>query len=69
MKREGVQAMMGRGPNSLNNQEIMGSTIPLARNAPKEAHTERFLGLGLGTGLTGNRHWESYEYLRIHVNK
>lgn len=58
-ERQGVQATMGRGPNSLNKQENMDSTVSLAGKRPEEAHTERFLGVwGFGQGLletgTGN---------------
>lgn len=53
MKREGVQAMTGQGPNSLNNQETMGSTIPLAGNAPKKHIQRDFWVWGLGQGLLG----------------
>ena len=58
-ERQGVRAVTGRVPNSLNKQENMDSMISLAGKCPEEAYTERFLGVwGLGQGLletgTGN---------------
>lgn len=53
MKREGVQAMTGRGPNSLNNQEIMGNRFHWHEMPPKKHIQRDFWVWGLGQGLLG----------------
>lgn len=46
--------MTSRGPNSLNNQETMGSTIPLAGSAPKQ-HIQRDFWV---SGAWDRAYWE-----------
>lgn len=50
-ERGKVQAMMGQ--SKFTKQTIMGSTIPLARNASKKHIQRDFWVWGLGQGLLG----------------